>query len=292
MQSSRYIPPQRRGLNPPKPLVKTQNPCPRALRNSKVPLPLIGTNYEWYRDEKCVAGTKAADTVPQSPYEPRVSGGKYFKDQATQYRWYTDPTFSGYNVYRYNRIDNIVIEPNERLVRASYIPYITTEKDIYWLLGSFHDYPEIKVDFGGACDQNEDAETCATRELGEETQNVLIEPVKNALDQGKVTVFKGYGNKDRTNKIKVIFFIMVNIDTDFEMLDSIQDTIDKKFKEKFKNNEPEKDDLFGPLGFYSESDILNNRGINNRPFYTSYNLTDFIHYYRKYKINNMAERYL
>ena len=260
----------------------------------KASLPLVGTNYDWFDYEKGVGGTNMRDTIPRSDNDPRVSGHRYFINKNVQYRWYVDPTFKGNNTYNYIKIDPSRIydrvKKYEKLERASYIPYITTTKGNYWLLGSFHDFNDIKVDFGGSCEKYENPNDCATRELGEETQKVLLDPVKDAVDQGKLTVFKGYNIHPDSNKR--VIFIMVNIDGNFEMLDDIQATIDARFDEKFANKQPGKDDLFGPLGFHRENDVFRFKTSDNRTLYTALNLTDFIEFYRNYKINHVRKSLL
>lgn len=253
-------------------------------REPKKSLPLVGTNYKWFDDDRNIGGTDMKDTVPLSDDEPRISGGKLFMNKNIQYKWYTDPTFSkGNHTYNYKKIkpENIYsrVEKREKLKRASYIPYIINKNnDNYWLLGSFHDFPDIKTDFGGACEYYESPNDCATRELKEETQNVLMEPIKNAIIEGKVTVFKGYNKNPRSND--VVIFIMVNIDGNFEMLDDIQATINTKFREKFAKKKPGLDDLFGPLGFYKEYNMFHFRDNNGVPLHTAFNFTDFIKFYR------------
>lgn len=246
------------------------------MRRSKQPLPLIGTDYKWYAD-KGVAKTDHHNIEAVDDNSPRVNYGYWFKNKQTQVRWYTDPEFTGIqrgrnkkNVYNYERIYNLndAVKPNERLLRSSYVPYITTVSDDYWLLGSFSDLPEIKSDFGGSCYRKESPISCADRELSEETSNVLTEPVRRALNQNRVQIYKGTNNINN----KVIIFMLVNMNLHFDDLDQIQQDIDQ-------STPTEKQ---GPLGFYKKSNLFKSSYFSG--LYTSYNLTDFINFAVK---NNM-----
>ena len=246
-----------------------------------IELPLIGTNYRWKDLKKGVAGTDVKDVETDNDRSPRINHGMWFKDKPTQIRWYTDPTFAGgANKYRYERINNIAnindaISKSEWLVRSSYIPYIVIDGTKYWLLGSFFDFPEIKVDFGGKCERGEGPIPCASRELQEETRGVLNEPVRRALADGRGTIYKGYNlARSDKNRNKRVIFIMVDMTDYLEDLDEIQKEIEQS--ERITNEK------FGPLDFYREPDVL--RGMdtrkNNNRIYTSLALTDFTKSFR------------
>lgn len=243
----------------------------------KTSLPLIQDNYKWYDRKKGVAGG-----LPRELYieglddnSPRVNKFTWFKNKATQVSWYTDPTFrDGAHTYTYREINPQEIyqtNRNEKIVRSSYIPYIKSDNDtIYWLLGSFHDLPEIKDDFGGKCERNESPERCATRELNEETLGVLTSSVKKALKTGKVRVIKGKNrNNSKYHKNKVVYFTLVDMTNLLEDLDAIQ--------EKIKTASPITGETFGPLGFYRLDKLYSFRDHKtDERISTAFSLTDLI----------------
>jgi len=220
-----------------------------------------------------------------------------YKDRDTQINWYTNPLFhQGNNIYHYERVP-----PNEiyrtiyngDLERASYIPYIVSPSgERYWLLGSFHDFHEIKADFGGRCYEWDNRGgkkniqrvpvNCATRELREETHGVLVRPVSQAVNEHRAAVFKGTNTED--DILKTVVFIMVDMTNHLGELDLLQANkklipmqrkIDSKISDMIGRGEtPE--EKFGPLGFYRESDILRGYDENGNPILTAFNLTDFI----------------
>ena len=252
------------------------------MKNDKYELPLIGTNYRWHDKRKGIAATRINDIDGYDDESPRVNGNLWFKNKPTQIDYYTDPDFAGAgNRYSYQIINpmtlNETIDQNETLVRSSFIPYIIIDEQIYWLLGSFHDFPEVKVDFGGKCRKGENPIKCAFRELREETRGVLVEPVRQALADGRAVVFKGYNNHRSVKHYdKRVIFILVNMTNQLDDLDKIQFSIDSVptiTKEKF-----------GPLNFYAERDIFHGRDSQNRGIrlYTSYALTDFVQFLMNY----------
>lgn len=244
---------------------------------SRKEIPLVGSNYEWYDGRKGVAKlrNKRLTIGPTSDRSPRVNWGMWFKDKRTQIRWYTDPTFRPKNnILRYRKLQNpekYINNRSEKLSRASYIPYIKDEEgEKYWLLGSFHDFPEIKVDFGGQCERFETALDCATRELGEETHQILTPDIISIIvGDGKYDVYRGYNT---SGVVKI--FIMLDITDRLDDLDEVQRRIDIATPA----DEREK---FGPLGFYQERELF--KGLdhkNNTKIYTSLALTDFIRNYK------------
>ena len=277
---------------------------------SKVSLPLIGTNYWWYDKLKGVARTNIRKNIlGKNDQSPRLNWKTWFKNKPTQIRWYTDPDFtSGDNNYDYVRVPTDNIKNYEKLIRASFIPYIVNNGEKYWLLGSFFDFPEIKVDFGGKCHhshnhnqshnqtqsqmnqpqhqtqsqmnqpqhqtQPETPTECAARELREETRGVLNAPLLETLaNKDLVTIYKGY-TKDDSNKNtdNRTVFILINMTDHLSELDEIQKKIDSS--KNITNEE------FGPLGFYKESNVYRGFDSNEEPLYTSFALTDFINWIR------------
>ena len=241
-------------------------------------LDLIGTNYrKYYRTKGVATGTNPRNIEGKNDNSPRVNWGIWFKNKATQIRWYTDPYFSNTNnIYWYKEIKpetiNNSIDSYEKLVRSSFIPYIRINNKKYWLLGSFVDFPEIKVDFGGKCHIKEDPINCAIRELKEETFGVLVDPINKALKDNRATIFKGFNENNRYKDRRVIF-ILVDMTNRLDELDKIQSDI---YNLTPKNNK----EKFGSLGFYSERDIYKGKDSNTgEQIYTSYALTDFINFY-------------
>ena len=249
------------------------------------------------------------------PNGPRINGGHWFENRKVQVDWYTDPRFRKNTYDYYEKINPLVIMKRRfyNLDRASYVPYIKTRSGKrYWLLGSFHDMTDIKVDFGGRCyewdkelNRRVNIERypvqCATRELSEETHDVLTRPILNILEnyKNKVTTYIGKKNK------KTTVFIFVNISdyffsrlpepaqiptdplgnlepqeediiSDYDQLykaennlKNIQFEIDKRKRSKPQNEK------FGPLGFYPQDDILSGNVL------TSFTLTDFVNNVKK-----------
>lgn len=158
-------------------------------------------------------------------------------------------------------------------VRSSIIPYVIVNDEIYWILGSFHDYPrDILMDFGGRCLISSQHERknyqhqfgCAMLELNEESKGLLVKPVLASMGTNEIFIYRGRDNYHK----EYVWFVMVQLD-----YDEVKPLVDR-FESTLYVHEGEK---LGPLGFYKESDIISN---NHR---TSSNLTDFINYYRTLK---------
>lgn len=156
------------------------------------------------------------------PNGPRINGEHWFENKEAQINWYTDPWLRRKRFSYYEKVDPLIVSnrPFPRLNRSSYVPYIKTRSGKrYWLLGSFHDMPEIKTDFGGRCyewdkiknqriKQEKYAINCATRELKEETHGVLTKPILDtAKNDKKVTTYKGTDKRDGAKTI----FTFVNM---------------------------------------------------------------------------------
>lgn len=230
--------------------------------------------------------TYKQNIVNQNPNGPRINEGYWFKNLKSQVDWYTDPNIRKAN-YEYKKLNPSDAKFEfEGLERASYVPYIKTRYgETYWLLGSFYDMPDIKVDFGGKCyewvgGQKVQTETipidCATRELGEETEGVLTNPILSALQDKRGTVYRGVGSEG-----KVVVFIMVNMTDHLGELDTLQaggklHTMQREIDERAMQRQG--GELFGPLGFYNQKELLNGNIL------TSFNLTDFITNAREGKI--------
>lgn len=260
-------------------------------------LPLIGDMYVANRLslDRGFVFTNHRDVEPTSDSSPRVHHGVWFKNKATQIKYYSDPDFWLNRAFKSHGNYTYEIQPasfvqnfSDGLTRASYVPFIIKKEgpsekgERYWLLGSFVDYPEVKADFGGKCVKNETVESCATRELMEETEGVLVEPVLKVLYQGRALAYLGTdtsrgvtgaagitGSSSGSPDTKKIVFVMVNMTDHLEELDEIQEKInlrERNFGEKY-----------GPLGFYREADLK--IGIDSKTgkrIYTSFALTDFI----------------
>ena len=236
-------------------------------------------NYELPRGKKVVYRKHEKDFEGKNDFSPRQNYHEWFPNKKTQIKWYTDPVFHSHNVnnkdnnlYRYKRVSpDEIYKFQPKVRRSSYIPYIVDKSEIYWLLGSFIDFPEIKVDFGGKCNEKKPYD-CSTRELKEETHGVLVKPIHQALKDNRATVFKGTNKKGATT-----FFIMVNMTDHLDELDEIQKEIN--IASVYKPVVTDED--FGPLGFYNEKDIY--KGVDRKTgknIYTAFTLTDFISKFR------------
>ena len=181
---------------------------------------------------------------------------------------------TNWNDYMANKYDGY------RNIRSSFIPVTTINDETYWLLGSFWDYPnDILADFGGSCkmweppaikgkpvpksqERNRQAPFgCAMIELHEESKGLLDQPILRSLGILDKNGFQIYQGKDDRRKEKVYFmFIPLNYE-EVKDIPTIFETL--------PNPETEK---FGPLGFYKETDILQNK------FRPTRNLQDFINF--------------
>jgi len=260
--------------------VRSPLPPTQDKRSQKPSLPLIGTNYKYVP----VPGVAYVINRPEykniltnDKTKPRVNEGTWFENEATQIKWYTRPEFrDNKNLLTYEIVDISYIYDNRNAIkRSSYIPYIVTNGERYWLLGSFHDFPQIKVDFGGKCNMKsrETGYDCATRETNEETSNVLTEYILPQIkNKNLITVYRGYNkNQYRSNYNEGSnVFIMIDMTNNIDVLDVINNKIDLAWSEK---PDP-KSEVFGPLGFYKEQDILNGSVL------TSFALTDFVNKFR------------
>jgi hypothetical protein len=241
-------------------------------------LPLIGLDYK-YMPVRGVAYVKRDDKYKNIPTkdkrQPRVNEWTWFENEDTQIKWYTDPKFRDIkNLLTYEIVNiNYINDKNNIVKRSSYIPYIVNKGERYWLLGSFYDFPQIKVDFGGKCNtrRRETGYECATRETNEETSDVLTDyilPQINNIDL--VRVYRGYNRSSPADGSNL--FIMIDMTNNIDSLDVINNKIDLAWTEK---PDP-KSETFGPLGFYSELDILTGKIL------TSFALTDFINNFKKW----------
>jgi len=183
---------------------------------------------------------------------------------------YSTITWNEYMSNKYDGLDT---------VRSSFIPYVIDGGKKYWILGSFHDYPnDILTDFGGSCKLFDPPRQflkrgeqqhinfqhqfgCAMLEVNEESKGLLSQPILKSLGTNNTKDFKIYKGVHRRDREKLYFFF-ISLELD-EMVNTV-DSINKSpsiTKEKF-----------GPVDFYEESDIL------ERKFRTSRNLTDFLDY--------------
>ena len=195
--------------------------------------------------------TEEESTVPRFTYQYQQVSWEVFMDN----------TYDGY-----------------KTVRASFIPYVTHNKEEYWLLGSFYDYPkDILTDFGGNCiifdpptkylqpgDRQfryyQHAFGCAVLELNEESKGLLVKPVLASLGTHEITVYRGTDDKRK----EYVWFLMVPLDY----------TTIRLIIDKFEFTSQITDEKLGPLDLYRLSDII------NRKFRTSRNLTDFVNFLR------------
>lgn len=212
---------------------------------------------------------------------PRQSSYYWFPNKDSQIKWYTDPyyritPFDKYNrnFYHYKKAcPKEIYRRYEKLQRASIIPYIKYKGLKYWLLGSFNDYPEVKTDFGGKCDQENTANMCSIRELSEETRGVLSGPIEEAIKDGLSIVYRGRNIDNRYT-----FFILVDVSNRLDALNKIQTNI-----EKAAINDP-KGEEFGPIGFYRDTELF--KGTDHKSgekIYTTFALTDFINNIKRSK---------
>ena len=249
---------------------------------------IIRTNLDLPRREQ-VRYEEGPDFM-NGPYSPRRQHNHWFPNKATQIRWYTDPVFHIYgnqrnksdvNLFEYELLENPdeILNPHSKLKRASYIPYIRFNNDMFLLLGSFIDFPQIKVDFGGKCTyklpdgtmrKDKNPYQCATRELNEETHGVLVDPVIFALNRDRATVYKGVNRFGDIN-----FFILIEMTGHLKQLDEVQDRINyNKLYDPVLSDSP--DEEFGPLGFHRVSEIYNGRDSRGNPMLFPFALTDFL----------------
>lgn len=156
-----------------------------------------------------------------------------------------------------------------KTILSSFIPYTSYENQIYWLLGSFHDYPrEILMDFGGNClskrgNQMYSAFDCAMKELDEESKGLLTNLVWEVLDNLDKRYLQIYEGTNYRSREKVYFFLIPL------PYDEIKPII-LNF-----NILPNIDEKLGPMNIYLERDVL------NREYLTTHNLTDFINFFRR-----------
>jgi len=141
----------------------------------------------------------------------------------------------------------------------------------YWLLGSFHDFPnEILADFGGKCGitigkgkykNYQKPFGCAMLELHEESKGLLDRIVMASLASVAPEIYVGINHKYR---IKV-WFVQLYISPE-----SANYVI-----QNFAQSPSVVKEKFGPIGLYLYRDIL-----YNGDFKTTHNLTDFLNYIR------------
>ena len=156
-------------------------------------------------------------------------------------------------------------------VRSSIIPLTTIDDKLYWLLGSFHDYPRyILADFGGGCVINQGRErsrqspfSCAITEVHEESKGLLTQPILKMIGSLNSDDFQIYEGKNYNTKEKLYFFFIPLFYNDIAEIPNIF------------NNSPDIKEKLGPLDFYLESDIY------DKKYLTTYNLTNFIDYLKK-----------
>jgi hypothetical protein len=153
-------------------------------------------------------------------------------------------------------------------VRSSIIPVTVVNDEDYWLLGSFHDYPNyICSDFGGSCILKEGRERnkqapfgCAITELHEESKGLLTQIILKSIGTTQKEDLQIYlGKATRPEEKLFFFFVPVN----YEEVRPIIDLF---------NNTPDIDEKFGPLAFYHQDDILKKKVL------TTHHLTDFINF--------------
>lgn len=259
-------------------------------KNNKKSLAIIDKNYDWY-DRKGFAGTKSADVKGFNDNSPRVLNGMWFKNKRVQVEFYTNPKFRGKgDHYQWRLVNSFDVSFDENVRRSSFVPYIIHEGKRWWLLGSFHDIPEIKTDFGGACEQTEngieDPVVCALRETREETIGTLNTYIHDALLQGNYTIYKGKNvsnNKKYRNRVQFITVVNVTKNNNYGLaLDDIykirfEITMKTKELRKSQDDKLELDQKFGFLNFYKEADIIRGKDSrNNEPIWTTLYLADFI----------------
>ena len=219
-------------------------PSSKIIRN---PRTLSKRNWDNIRTERRKGDSH---TIPRDSYEYEMVSWKLFLGN----------TYDGY-----------------KTVRSSFIPYVMINNEKYWLLGSFHDYPkDILADFGGSCiifnpprNQLKRGQSqsryyqhqfgCAMLELNEESKGLLVQPVLKSLGEKEPTIYRGVNHKRK----EYVWFVMVGL---------VHDT-NKNIPNVFeKVPYVLKGEKLGPLDFYKEFDILNNK------YRTSRNLTDFVRY--------------
>lgn len=259
----------------------------------KIRLELIGTNYYNGDPKQGVVFTDSKDIPTVDNNKPRVNHRVWFANKDVQIKWYTDPDFAGSiqrngkiknNHFIYNRIDpntlNNYTASGGRVRRASYIPFIKVEQHRYWLLGSFHDIPEIKVDFGGQCKPRESPGSCANRELDEETKGVYLEPIQRAIREGRTIVFRGTSS-GVNNISEHVIFILADMTNDLGDLDMMQ--YKNQLQEKVDASNRVSSEIYGPLAFYREDLLMKGVDSNNgQRIYTAFSLTDFNRYLAAY----------
>lgn len=260
--------------------MRVYRPPQKKEQKGKSWLPLIGTDYNFYDRKIGVAftGKKDLNIPSQTPEGPRVNGGKWFRNYQAEINWYTDPA-TRKRQYEYQRIypgDYDKVLNSTDIQRASYIPYIVMNGERFWLLGSFHDFPHIKTDFGGTCEKKyrETTYECANRELAEETRGVLLEPLKQTFEEEGGIVYLGQTKKES------VLFILVDITNHISRIEDMP-----LLRYKIDIAPPIGTEKYGPLGLYTE------RALVAGDILTAYNLTDFLTYLRN-RFNRLISRSL
>ena len=158
-----------------------------------------------------------------------------------------------------------------KTVRSSFIPYIKSFGEDYWILGSFHDHRDILTDFGGSCilfgsfkgiqrRNYQHAFGCAMLELNEESKGLLVKPVLASLGLNEIAIYRGI---DELRK-EYVWFVMVPLNYH----------VAKIAVDSFEVTPNISNELLGPINFYRYNDII------NKKYRTSRNLTDFVNYLR------------
>ncbi len=209
--------------------------------------------------------------------ENRKMNKKYIERGDLEYYALIDWTLPSIS-YDYSEVSLesvIKMKSSENIIyRSSFIPVTIINGEYYWLLGSFHDYPDnILSDFGGKYEKyDKNIIECASRELNEESLGVLSSYVSDAIKNPKnLAIFKGTNEKTKTE----LYFTFVYIA--YKNIKDVPKNFEIKQKRKIEEDKHEKksSEKFGNMNFYKQSDI------HNFNYMLSKNLTDLILFFNK-----------